>query len=135
MFLVALEAVLAGSKPPAAVSVLISTGERHGFGAAAPLSTMTSSLRGRVGGSWSHHQKSWSDTSGRDRPSSPNSYPHALLDLLQRPPHACEASCLMLRLPPWRDVVLKYLAQGLLAEHCLVSLTFSGFSGSTHCIC
>ena len=40
-----------GSKPPAAVSVRISTGERHGFGAAAPLSTMASSLQGRAGGS------------------------------------------------------------------------------------
>ena len=29
-------AVSAGSKPPAAVGVRISTGEKHGFGAAAP---------------------------------------------------------------------------------------------------
>ena len=41
----------AGSKPPAAVRVRISTGERYGFGAAAPLSTRTSSLElGRAGG-------------------------------------------------------------------------------------
>ena len=50
--LVAVEAVPAGSKPPAAVSVRISTGERHGFGAAAPLSTRTPSLQqGRARGS------------------------------------------------------------------------------------
>ena len=29
---------------------------------------------------WSHH-RSWSDTSGRDRPGSKNSYPHASLEL------------------------------------------------------
>ena len=56
MVLVAIEAVLAGSKPPAAVSVRISTGERHGFGAAAPLSARASFLqqeiaRGSVGSS------------------------------------------------------------------------------------
>ena len=52
MIIVAVEAVPAGSKPPAAVSVYISTGERHDFGAAAPLPTMTSSLQqGRAGGS------------------------------------------------------------------------------------
>ena len=39
-----------GSKPPAAVSMRISTDERHGFGAAAPLPTMASSLQGRAGG-------------------------------------------------------------------------------------
>ena len=51
MVLVAVEAVSAGSRPPAAVSVRISTGERHGFGASAPLLTMASSLQGRAGGS------------------------------------------------------------------------------------
>ena len=35
----AVEAVPVGSKPPAAVGVRISTGERHGFGASAPFST------------------------------------------------------------------------------------------------
>ena len=40
-----------GSKPPVAVGVRILKSERHDFGAAAPLSTKTSSLRGRVGGS------------------------------------------------------------------------------------
>ena len=39
------------SKPPAVVSVYVSTGEKHGFGAAAPLSTRASSLRGRANGS------------------------------------------------------------------------------------
>ena len=51
MVLIAEEAMSAGSKPPAAVGVRISTGERHGFGAAAPLSPKTSSQRGTVGGS------------------------------------------------------------------------------------
>ena len=56
MVLIAVEAVPAGSKPPAAVSVRIFTGERHSFDAAAPLSTRESSLqqqdrvRGLVGG-------------------------------------------------------------------------------------
>ena len=49
MILVAVEALPAKSKSPAAVSVCISTGERHGFGAAAPLSTKTSFRRGRAG--------------------------------------------------------------------------------------
>ena len=40
-----------GSKPPAAVAVRISKGERHDLGAAAPFSITTSSLQGRVGGS------------------------------------------------------------------------------------
>ena len=38
---------------------------------------------------WRHH-RSWSDTSARDRPSSRNSYLHALLDLVQRLLRACE---------------------------------------------
>ena len=47
MVLVAVEAVPAGSKPPATISVCISKGERHGFGAAALLSAKASSLQGR----------------------------------------------------------------------------------------
>ena len=39
------------SKPPAAVVVRISKGERHDLDAAAPFSTTTSSLQGGVGGS------------------------------------------------------------------------------------
>ena len=51
MVSIAVETVPAGSKPPAAVSVRISTGERHGFGTTAPLSTRTSSLeQARAGG-------------------------------------------------------------------------------------
>ena len=50
MGLIAVEAEPAESKPPAAVSVRIFRGERHGFGAAAPSSTKTSSLQGRAGG-------------------------------------------------------------------------------------
>ena len=51
MVLVAVEAIPAGSKPPAAVNVRISTGERQDFGAATPLSTTVSSLQRRAGGS------------------------------------------------------------------------------------
>ena len=45
------KAVLAGSKPPAAGGVRISTGESHGFGASAPLSARASSVQGKAGGS------------------------------------------------------------------------------------
>ena len=51
MVLIDIEVVLAGSRPPAAVSVRISAGERQGFGASVTLSTRTSSLRGRARGS------------------------------------------------------------------------------------
>ena len=48
--LVAVEAMSAGSKPPAAVGERISKDERQEFGAAAPFSTKTSSLQGRARG-------------------------------------------------------------------------------------
>ena len=51
MVLITVEAVPAGSKPPAAISVCIATDKRRGFGATAPLSTKTSSLQERAGGS------------------------------------------------------------------------------------
>ena len=52
MVLIAVEAVLAGSKPPAAACVRISAAERHSFRVSAPLSTRASSLeQGRAGGS------------------------------------------------------------------------------------
>ena len=44
MVLIVVEAVPAGSKAPVAVYVCISTSERNGFGASAPLSTRASSL-------------------------------------------------------------------------------------------
>ena len=91
MVLIAVEAVPTGSKPPATVSVRVSTSERHGSGASAPSSTMAHPYNeGEREVRWSYH-RSWSDTSGRDRPSSQNSYPHASLELLQRPPYACES--------------------------------------------
>ena len=46
MLLSDVKAVPADSKPPAAVDVRISTSERHGFDAAASLSTMALSLQG-----------------------------------------------------------------------------------------
>ena len=51
MVLIVVEVVPVGSKPPAVVGVRISTGKRRGFGAAAPLSAMASSLQGGGGGS------------------------------------------------------------------------------------
>ena len=50
MILGAVEAVPAGSKPLPAASARIFTGDRHDFGAAAPLSTRASSLKGRARG-------------------------------------------------------------------------------------
>ena len=51
MVIVTVEVLPEGSNPPGAVGVRISKGERHDFGAAAPLSTNKSSLQGRAGGS------------------------------------------------------------------------------------
>ena len=82
MVLITVEAVRKGSKPPAAVSVRISTGERQSFGASAPVSTRTSSLRGRAEGSLVMLKGFLQ-----------NSCPHFSLDLLQRPPYACESWC------------------------------------------
>ena len=48
--LITVEPVPAGGRPPAAVSVGISTGERRSFGASAPLSTRAASLRESVRG-------------------------------------------------------------------------------------
>ena len=50
LVLVAVKAMPVGSKPPAAVGERNFNGERHVFGAAAPFSTKTSSLQGRVEG-------------------------------------------------------------------------------------
>ena len=51
MVLVAVEVVPPRSKPPGAVGVRISKGERYDFDAAAPLPTRASSLeQGRAGG-------------------------------------------------------------------------------------
>ena len=49
--LVTVEIVSVESKPPAAIGVRISKDERNDFGAAASMSTKTSSLGGRAGGS------------------------------------------------------------------------------------
>ena len=62
----AVDTVPAGSKPSVVVSVRISMSERHGFSAAAPLTTRASFLgQGRARGWWNHH-RNWSDTSDRD---------------------------------------------------------------------
>ena len=73
--LIAVEAVPAGSKPPMIVNVRISTDDRHGFGAAAPLSTTASSLQ--QGRAIDSNHRSWQDTLlGRNRPEQ-KSYPSA----------------------------------------------------------
>ena len=97
MVLIAEEAMPAGSKPSAAVAVRISTGEGHDYGAAAPLSTKTSSGEREVQLSCRNR----SNLSGRLGPFLQNNYPHASLELQQRRLLcAREASCLLLRLPP-----------------------------------
>ena len=83
--LIAVQAVLAGSKPTAAVDVRISTGERHDFGATAPLSTRASCLvQGRAGGPVENLM-------GRLGPFLQKAYPHASLELQQRFPCASES--------------------------------------------
>ena len=50
MVFIAVGTVPVGSKPPVALRVRIAAGQRHGFGAAAPLSTRAPSLeQGRAG--------------------------------------------------------------------------------------
>ena len=49
--LIAIKNLSVASKPPVTVGVRISKGARHDFGGAAPLSTKTSSLQRRAGGS------------------------------------------------------------------------------------
>ena len=115
MVVVAVEVLPVGSKPLAAVSMCISTGARHGFGAAAPLSIKTASLQEEREVQLSC--RNWSNWSGRFGPYLQNSYPHASLELQQwRPPPARKSSCLLSRLPPWRDVAAERLTQGLLND-------------------
>ena len=114
MVIVAVEAVPVGSKPPAAVRVRISAGERHGFGASIRASSLE--LR-RAGGPVESLLK------GRDRPRQKR-YPHLSLVLLQRPPYAYESSCLRVHFPPWEDVAAELLAPGLLNTD-FISLVFS----------
>ena len=105
MILVAVKAVPARSKPPVAVSVRVSMSEGHGFDAAAPLSTRVLSLKERAGGSTFMPK-----LVELVRPAS------TLFaeQLLQRHPCACESWCLVLRLPPWRDVAAEHHAHGQL---------------------
>ena len=78
MVLAAIEASPVESKPPAAVGERISKDGRHDLGAVVPLSTRTSSLQGRAGGS----RRNWSRwSSGRNQPDWQNSYPHESLEL------------------------------------------------------
>ena len=59
--------------------------------------------------------RSWSNLPVRLGPFLENSCPHASFELQQRhPPCACESSCMLLRLLPWRDVAAEYPARGLL---------------------
>ena len=69
-----------GSKPPAAVDVRISEGERPDFGAAVPFSTKTSSLQGSAGGS--AFTPKLVEQVGSVWTLFAESYPHASLELL-----------------------------------------------------
>ena len=100
--LITVEAVLAESKSLTAGGVRISKGKKRGFGTSAPLSTRASSMQERAGVSIeSSPNQIWPGTWGRDRLGQKSSYYHALLDLPQRPPYACESWYLVLHLPPW----------------------------------
>ena len=71
-----------GSKPPAAVVVRISRGERHALGATEPLSTRASSLeQGSAGGPVQSSPK-LVEQIGSGSTGSQNSYLHASLELL-----------------------------------------------------
>ena len=94
----------------------ISKGERHDFGAAAPLPTRASSLkRGRAGSPVKSSPKlverfgpAWTLFS--------KPFSHASLELQQRhPPCARESSCLMARIPPWQGVAAECPALDLLS--------------------
>ena len=111
MVLLAVEAVPAGSKPPAAVSMHISTGERRSFGTQRLCRPRRHPFERQPDIRLS--SRSWSNSSSRQRPFLHNRYSHVLLDLLQRPPHACESSCQLVRLPPWHDVAAEHHALGL----------------------
>ena len=60
------------------------------------------------------HYRSWSDASSRDRPGQKiYFYSCSTLDLLQHSSYAFESSCLVPRLPLWRDVADELNAAGL----------------------
>ena len=87
MVLVAVEAVTTGSKPPAASGVRIFTDERQCLGVSAPLLTKASLINFSGAKKVWLFCRSWSNASGRHRPSSQKRYlRYALLDLLQRRP-------------------------------------------------
>ena len=112
---VAVEAMPAGNKPPAAVGERISKGERHEFGAAAPFSTKTSSLQERAESSAFTPKLVEHIGSGLTRFAEKLS--DASLVLLWRcPPCARESWCLRARLPPWRHVAAERTALALLHD-------------------
>ena len=102
----------AGSKPPAAGRMCIST-ERETrpwrFSAFVDQGVVPAKESRRFG----HHAEA-----GRTRravidlPCTRS--PRSSLDILQRPPYACESWCLVLRLPPWHDVATELHTQDLL---------------------
>ena len=101
-----------GTKPPAAVDERISMDGRHDSDAAVPLSTTLSSLQGRAGSS-AFTPILVELVAGPVQPGVQKSNPHALLVLLlRRPPCVREFWCLLVRLPPWRDVAAERPALG-----------------------
>ena len=133
MILFAVEAVLVGSKPPVAVSVRFFTGERHGFGTAAPLLTMASSLQGRAGGSVESSSKLAKHIGGAISTLFAEHLFSSSLDLLQRPSYACNSLCHLVRLPLWQDVAAEHFIPGLLNALSLSSLW--GFLALVHKMC
>ena len=112
MVLIAVEAVLAGSKPPVAVSVRISTGGRHDFGAAALLSTKTSYLRGRAGGS--AVMLKLVELVGPVSTLLAEQLSPCFARFAAVSSHACKSSCQVVCLRPWQDVAAKQRTRGLL---------------------
>ena len=108
MALIVGEAVPAGMKPPAVDDGMRnSTGGKFGFSASAPLLISASPMH--FAGATKRVQlpcESWSNSSSSHRPGQ-KSHPRTLLDLLQHPPYAYESWCMVLHLPPWRNIAAK----------------------------
>ena len=105
-----------GTKPPAAVDGRISKDGRHDSDAAAPHTPTTSSLQGKAGGSaFTPKLVELVFGPGSTRCAEKQSPPIACT-AVARPPCARESSCLLARLPPWRDVAAELNAPGLLHD-------------------
>ena len=113
MVLIAVEAVPAGRSPPVAVGVRISSRKRNGFGASAPLSATASSLQRRAGGS-AIMPKLVKLVGPSSTLLAEGLSPLWFARSAAAGPSVRLRVCQILRLPPWRDVVVKLYTQGLL---------------------